>query len=235
MKRNLEKLMKEYLQILLPYAMNDQTIPAYLEEKLHALQVDIIEILLFEADKPIFVSDKNLKDIFNEIIPHILNPDDLQFLHERLDETGISVSIIGDYLDRFLNLKPLLLISNLPENVNALLSDAMRSYLYGCNRAAVILCGALLEESLKEKLVKIDESLVYKRDNSDRPSQLPIPVIINNAISNNVLDAKFEKKAKYTVNKERNNAVHYCKLHNSKEALKIIEATKSIMENIYER
>ncbi len=119
--------------------------------------------------------------------------------------------------------------------MNALLSNAMRSYLYGCNRAAVILCGALLEESLKEKLVKIDENLVYKRDNGARPTQLPMPVIIDNAISNNVLDAKFEKKAKYTVNKERNNAVHYCKLHNSKEALKIIEATKSIMENIYER
>lgn len=86
MKRNLEKLMKEYLQILLSYAMNDQAIPAYLEEKLHALQADIIEILLFEADRPIFVSDKNLEDIFNEIIPHILNPDDRQFLHEPRSE-----------------------------------------------------------------------------------------------------------------------------------------------------
>lgn len=235
MKRNLENLMKEYLQILLPYAVDDQAVPAYLEEKLHDIQADIVERLLFDADSPIFVSNKNLKDIFNKVIPHILNPDDRQFLHERLDNSGKSVAIICDYLDRFLNLKPLLLISNLPMNVNALLSDAIHSYLYGCNRAAVILCGALLEESLKEKLCKIDESLVYKRDNGNRPTQLSMPTIIDNAIVKDILAAKLEKKAKYTVNKERNNAVHHCKLHNSKETLKIIEAAKEIMENIYDR
>lgn len=235
MKKNLEKLMKEYLQVLLPYVMGDQSIPTYLEEKLHDMQAEIIELLLFKADKPIFVSDRRLKGIFNEIIPHLLNPQDREYLYERLDKGGKSVTIVCEYLNRLLNLKPLFLISNLPKNINALLSDAMRSYLYGCNRAAVILCGALLEESLKETLIKIDASLVYKIDNGDRPTQLRMPIIIDNAIKNNMLDSKFEKKAKYTINKERNNAIHHCKLHTTKETLKIIEATKSIMENIYEK
>ena len=232
MKTNLEKLMTEYLQILLPYAMDNQSIPAYIEEKLHDIQAQIIEILLFETDKPIFVSDKKLKDVFNEIIPHLLNREAKQFLYERLDISGKSVDIVCNYLDRFLNLKPFLLISNLPKNVNILLSDAIRSYLYGCNRAAVILCGALLEESLKEKLCKIDKSLVYKRYNRNRRFKLPMPTIIDNAISKDILASELEKKAKCTVNKERNNAVHHCKLHNSKETLKIIEAAKEIMENI---
>jgi hypothetical protein len=226
MEKNLETLMKDYLRIFLPYIEKDQSVPAYLEEKLNDIQAEIIEILLSEADKPIFVSDKKLKDIFNQIIPHLFSREDYQFLYDKFDESGEAVDIVGNYLDRFLTLKPFLLISNLPENVNILLSDAIRAYLYGCNRAAVILCGALLEESLKEKLTKIDESLVYKRDNGDRPFQLPMPTIIDNAISNNILEANLRKKAK-DINRERNNAIHHCKLHNSNETLKIIEAAKA--------
>lgn len=234
MKTNLEKLMTEYLQILLPYAMDDQSIPAYIEEKLHDIQAQIIELLLFEADKPIFVSDKKLKDVFNEIIPHLLNRKAKQFLYERLDISGKSVDIVCNYLDRFLNINPFLLISNLPKNVNILLSDAIRSYLYGCNRAAVILCGALLEEILTTELENINRDLVYKNENGDGTHQLKMPVIIQNAVNNGIMDKKFKKDAKH-VNTERNDAVHNCKLYNDNDTLKIIEKTKRAMENIYER
>lgn len=239
MKKNLETLLLDLLKILLESvesaASNDNSLSEARDTRFYDLQAEIIDRLLFDVENPIFISNKKLKDIFNQVMPHLLSRENRQFLYERLDESGKSVAIVTDYLDRFLNLKPFFLISNLPDNVNLLLSDAMRSYLYGCNRAAVILCGALLEQSLKEKLIASDESLVYKRENGERTAQLQMPIIIDNAISNNVLDVKFEKKAKYTVNKERNSAVHHCKLHNSKETLKIIEAVKAIMENIYER
>lgn len=233
-KKNLDNLMTDYLKILLPYTKDDQSIPAYVEEKLHDLQAEIIEILLFSADKPIFVSDKKLKDIFNQIIPYLLNSDDSQFLHERLDRTGKSVDIVCSFLERFLNLKPFLLFSILPKNINILLSDAIHSYLYGCNRAAVILCGALLEEILTTELEKIDRNLVFKNENGNGPHQFKMPVIIQNAVDNSLMDKKFKKDAKH-VNTERNDAVHNCKLHNDNDTLKIIEKTKRVMENIYER
>jgi len=234
MKKNLENLMKEYSQVLLQYAINDQPIPATQEEKLHDLQAKIIEILLFEADKPLFVSDKKMKGIFDVVLPHLLNRDDFQFLFDRLDSSGKSVDITWNYLDRFLKLKPFLLFSNLPQNVNILLSDAIRSYLYSCNRAAVILCGALLEEILTTELENINRGLVYKNENGNGMHQLKMPVIIQNAVNNGIMDKKFKKDAKY-VNTERNDAVHNCKLHNDTGTLKIIEKTKRAMENIYER
>lgn len=232
MKKSLEKLLADYLQILLPH-IDDESIPAYLEERLHDLQAEIIEVFLFASDKPIFISDRKLKDIFDVVSSHLLNRKDFQFLYERLDSSGKSIDITWNYLDRFLKLRPFFLFSNLPQNVNILLSDAIRSYLYNCNRAAVILCGALLEEILTAELEKIDPNLVYKVDSGDGPHQLKMPVIIQNAIDNGLMDKKLKKDAKH-VNIERNDAVHNCKLHNDNITLKIIEKTKKVMENIYE-
>ena len=233
MKKNLENLMKEYLQVLLPYVINNQPIPATQEEKLHDLQAKIIEILLFGADKPLFVSDKKMKGIFDVVLPHLLNRNDFQFLFDRLDSSGKSVDITWNYLDRFLKLKPFLLFSNLPQNVNILLSDAIRSYLYSCNRAAVILCGALLEEILRSKLSEIDPSLVFKNDNGAKPYQLEMKYIIKNAIKHEIMDKNLERKARH-VNTERNAAVHRCKPFAEKETLSLITKTKEIIEDIYE-
>jgi hypothetical protein len=233
MKNNIENLMIEWFEIVVQLPKGSNSMSGAQEEQLHNIQAEIIERLLFNADKPIFVSHKKLKDIFNKIIPHLLKVD-RQFLYERLDGSGKSVEIVCEYLDRFLNLKPFLLISKLPKNVNILLSDAIRSYLHGCNRAAVILCGALLEEILTTELEKIDQNLVYKNENGDGHYQLKMPVIIQNAVNKNLMDKKFKKYAKH-VNTERNDAVHKCKFHNDDDTLKIIEKTKSVMENIYER
>lgn len=233
MRKNLENLLKEYLQILLPY-LDNESVPISLEEKLYDLQAKIIEVLLFSSDKPIFISDRKLKDVYDTLFSHLLNREDSEFLFDRLVSSGKLVDIIGDYLDRFLNLKPFLLFSTLPENVNILLSDAIRSYLYSCNRAAVILCGALLEEILTTELEKIDPILVYKSDNGDRPHQIEMPIIIQNAIDNKLMDKKLKKNAKH-INTERNDAVHNCKYSNDAITLKIIEKTKKIMENIYEK
>lgn len=233
MRKNLDNLLKEYLQILLPY-LDNESVPKSSEEKLYDLQAEIIEVLLLSSDKPIFISDRKLKDVYDTVFSHLINREDFEFLFERLVNSGKLVDITGDYLDRFLKLKPFLLFSTLPENVNILLSDAIRSYLYSCNRAAVILCGALLEEILTTELEKIDPILVYKSDNGDRPHQIKMPIIIQNAIDNKLMDKKLKKNAKH-INTERNDAVHNCKYSNDTITLKIIEKTKKIMENIYEK
>lgn len=233
MRKNLDILLKEYLQILLPY-LDKESVPISSEEKLYDLQAKIIEVLLISSDKPIFISNRKLKDVYDTVFSHLLNREDFDFLYDRLVSSGLLADITGDYLDRFLNLKPFLLFSTLPENVNILLSDAIRSYLYSCNRAAVILCGALLEEILTTELEKIDPGLVYKSDNGDRPHQLPMPVIIQNAIDYKLIDNKLKKYAKH-INTERNDAVHNCKYSNDAITLKIIEKTKKVMENIYEK
>ena len=234
MKNNLENLMIEYLQILLPYHVDKQPIPADLEEKLHDMQAEIIKILLFNAEKPIFFSNKKFKNVFNTASSYFLDRKNRQFLFERLDNSDKSVDIVWNYLDRLLNLKPFLLFLNLPEKVNILLSDAIRSYLYSCNRAAIILCGALLEEILTTELEKINPNLVYIKKKGGRTVEQNMPVIIQNAIDNGILDNIFKNDAE-DIKTERNDAVHNCKIYNNADTLEIIEKTKIIMQNIYER
>lgn len=225
--------MGELLSIALESA-DDDAIPAPLDKRYHDLQAEIIHKLLRDADRPIFLTGKGLKDVISRIIPLLLDKENKEYLYERMDDTGLSQYVGYAYVDRFLALKPLMLTSNLPKNVNILLSDAIRSYLYGCNRAGVILCGALLEEILTTELEKIDRSLVYKSENGAGTYQYQMKVIINHSVERNVIDKKMKKDAKY-VNKERNDAVHNCKHHNNGETVRIIEKTKRIMENIYER
>ena len=233
MSKHLENLLTEYLQILFPYLEN-KSVPISLEKELNDLQARIMEALIHSSDKPILISDRKLKDVYDALLTDILKRQDFDSLYERLVNSGKLSEIIGDYHDRLLNLKPFLLFSTLPENVNILLSDAISSYLHSCNRAAVILCGALLEEILTTELEKINPDLVYKSDNGDKPDQLKMPIIIQNAIDSKLMNKKLKKDAKH-INTERNDAVHNCKYSSDAITLKIIEKTKKIMENIYEK
>ena len=76
--------------------------------------------------------------------------------------------------------------------------------------------------------------MVYIKKKGGRTVEQNMPVIIQNAIDNGILDNIFKNDAE-DIKTERNDAVHNCKIYNNADTLEIIEKTKIIMQNIYER
>lgn len=130
--------------------------------------------------------------------------------------SGLLVSIIGDYADRFKMLKPTF-VSIRPDNTdfNVYFNEAMKAWLFGLDNASLILCFSILEAIFKQKLPK------------KKAKSHTLETLIDNAKLN-----PEEKEIAHSIRKLRNDAVHGVRQASYKETYEALLNTKKLVEKL---
>lgn len=148
---------------------------------------------------------------------------------------GLLAHSMGDYAARAKKLKPTFISVNpIDKDFPVFFEEAMNCWLYGSNRASIILCFSILEDLLKEKLLEIDDQLVYKLSSSDKLNKVrvyPSYILIKNAYKK-FLITKDQKDSLFIIKNKRNDIVHNLHSVNSSETYEMIIQTKEIVEHL---
>ncbi len=188
---------------------------------------------IFETDIE-FIWGKLEDDIsdYNDIYYEILNDPEGMSEFYGMDEeilvdfSEVLLSINGMYLHRANKLRPTF-ISVKPQNseFESLYQEAMKTWLFGLNIAAVNLCWALIENLFREKLTAVNKiaELYYKKNF--------LRNLIDKVYEENFID-KDNMKTAHRIRYLRNLATHELKKISDDEIYKIIQQTKDIAGNI---
>ena len=209
------------------------------EKEFNSLWKSIVEDLMWSPGTLIYIPDeaeRKAAKVFIDMIWKAADADDIFDEMTGGGYSGLLVNIIGDYIDRAKILKPTFISIN-PENTELYVyfEEAMRSWLFGLNNPALILCCSILESLLKEKLLKISVNHVYdfpdnKTFSSIRP--FPIDTLIRNASQTGLLD-KQEIDIAFSIKNLRNNAIHKLQNISQQQAYEAIMNTKDLVEKLF--
>jgi len=188
----------------------------------------IIDLLILNPGKLIYFPDPDLikeaEYAFNIIWDNVDTDELFTALH-----SDVMVGITVDYIHRAIKLKPTL-VSVKPDNQTSVyFQDAMHSWLFGLNSAALILCCSIIENLLKQKLSR-KPNLVWE-SSGNRLKERKLSELINNAANEGLLD-KSVKKMAHDIRLLRRDAVHRLKPISSNEAYNAIMNTKKIIEQL---
>lgn len=214
-------------------------IPSDKEDEFNKLWSSIIEDLMWEPGKLIYVSDPSELTAYKTIIDLMWRTLDTEDMFDELTSGGyggLMVDIVGNYIDRAKYIKPILIgINPGIEDFHVYFNEAMKSYFYGLNNSALILCCSILENIIKKKLSETDDELVYKLIIKDGKvvgvNELPLKKLINNAALVNLISYE-EKETAQEIRELRNNTVHKLFNISSDKTYKAIIDTKNIIENL---
>jgi len=145
------------------------------------------------------------------------------------------VDIVSNYINKAKVVKPIF-VSVDPEisDFYVYFAEAMKSYFYGLNKSALILCCSILENIIKKKLSKVDDSLVYKllkKNGKTIVTEYSLKKLINNAATINLISCE-EKENAHDIRDLRNKAVHKMLHISSDQTYKVIIDSKNLIESL---
>jgi uncharacterized protein YutE (UPF0331/DUF86 family) len=213
-------------------------IPINKKDQFNELWNSIIEDLMWEPGKLIYINDPNELTSYETIIDIMWHTLDTEEMFNELTSggyKGLMVDIVDNYIDRAKVIKPIF-ISIDPEigDFNIYFNEAMKSYFYGLNKSALILSCSILENILKKKLNKVDDSLVYKLSKKNGKTvviEFSLKKLINNAATINLISCE-EKETAHDIRELRNDAVHKMLHISSDQTYKAIINSKNLIESL---
>ncbi len=150
------------------------------------------------------------------------------------DNTDFITNFAGDYIKRAKMIRPTFVsISNITNSeFQVYFREAIKTWLYGCDNAALIICNSLLEDILRNKLCLKNSKYATKLIN---PETLKSNIdygfkeLKEFAAKEGLLPSKMKKKVS-EVQKYRNDAVHNLNTVSDEKAYELILNTKEVVE-----
>jgi hypothetical protein len=150
--------------------------------------------------------------------------------HERIAE------VVHSVVERGMQIRPTLVTIN-PSiyGFSAFNKEAVRAWVLGHNRAAFVLCVSVVEDVIGEEIIKVDGAaglhLIYEKDRYTGVGRSKMRNLLKKAAEVNIINIDQAKNLRKLVSK-RNKILHGMQEVGSKETLKAIEQTRTIIEDI---
>ena len=182
---------------------------------------EIITMLLDNPGKLIYIEDPELKKEALKEVKIIWANTEWDNLFDRMVEEGTMVAIIGEYVDRAKRLYPTFIDQKIDNRTSVYFQNAIESWLFGLNDAAVILCWSVIEFILKENYP------LHRNQTKDMKEF--IDAVTNDGHIDNNLAEKMHR-----IRKSRNFIVHHRNRRtvSSDDVFSMIRDTKEIIESI---
>jgi hypothetical protein len=149
---------------------------------------------------------------------------------------GILANIIGEYVERLQMVKPMVVcISPGDYHFDSFYSEAITAWLSGAGRAAVGLCGSILEEVLFTELSKIDRDIALTLNvNGDSIASIQ-SVTLDKLITltkKKGLITKQDAVIAHSIRVLRNDILHDLKGSDDQETLEALDNTRKVIEAV---
>jgi hypothetical protein len=149
---------------------------------------------------------------------------------------GILANIIGEYVERLKMVKPMVVcISPGDYHFDSFYSEAINAWLSGAGRAAVGLCGSILEEVLFTELSKIDREIALTfnvKGNSIASIQsLTLDKLITLAKKKGLISNQ-DADIAHSIRLLRNDILHEMKGTDDQETLEALDNTRKVIEAV---
>lgn len=149
--------------------------------------------------------------------------------------SGLLANMLGDFSERVKMLKPTFISIN-PETIefSNYFEEAMKAWLYGLSNAALIICFALIEDLLKDRLCQVDVDYVYELKDPNNPKgvkQVSYDRLIMSALKEGIID-RSEKNTLFRIKKLRNDSIHRLETVTDSQVYEAIIETKQIVEKL---
>ena len=150
------------------------------------------------------------------------------------DNTDFITNFVGDYLKRAKMIRPTYFSvrKSVGKDFEVFFKEAIKSWLYGCKHAAIIICNSLLEDLLRNKLCDINDEYAHKLfdwNQMKSNSQYGMKDLKKFAKKEGILNQSLIEKLT-SVQQTRNNCVHNLNTVSDEEAYERIIDTKDIVE-----
>jgi hypothetical protein len=207
--------------------------------------MEIVDRLLSKPGGFIVIQDKALREKAQSVIDQIWR-DEIQtdeelwrkviFGIETDDDTfneGIGTVMADGYARRARHLKPTVIPKDLPIEVSSYLDESMAAWLHGLNCAALILSWTVVENVIKDALLKRDSALVSVQDRNSRSGfrEKKATELISTAVGINLLTQE-EANCAHGIRNLRNSAAHEGQEISSELSLDAIIQTKRLVERL---
>ncbi len=207
--------------------------------------MQIVDHLLTKPGGFIVIQDKELRDkaqlkidqiwrdeiqtdeeLWQKVIFGVETDDDV------LDE-GIGTLMASEYARRVRRLKPTVISRYLPVEISSYLHESIGAWLRGLNCAALILSWTVVENVIKEALLKIDPALVFVQDQNSRRGfrERRASELISAAVSIRLLSQE-DADGAHHIRSLRNSAAHDGKEISEESSLDAIVQTKQLVEQL---
>jgi|GEM_PF-7021362 hypothetical protein len=149
--------------------------------------------------------------------------------------SGLLANMLGDFSNRVRMLKPTF-ISIKPETTefSQYFQEAMKAWLFGLSNSALIICFAVIEDLLKDRLCQVNIDYVYELKDPSNPKgvkQVSYNRIIMKAMDEGLI-TKQEKNNLLKIKKLRNNSIHSLTPISDSDVYEAIIHTKCIVEKL---
>ena len=147
--------------------------------------------------------------------------------------TDLLVHTMGEYVDRAKMLKPTFISTNPANNdFQVYYEEAMHCWLFGLDRAALILCSSIVESLIKQKVSEINEEYLYQEENGKgRRREKTFKQLIEMVKFLKLINSS-QANAMHDIRRSRNQAVHSLETISEKETHSKIMQTKEIAEGL---
>jgi len=208
------------------------------KEETNKLIEDIVDYLVWYPGA-LFYDENHARHKRNEVVIDLLWKivDSDQIIDELFSGgySGLLANMLGDFSERVKMLKPTFISVN-PETTefSSYYEEAMKAWLYGLSNAAIIICFAVIEDLLKDRLCQVDIEYVYELKDPNNPKgvkQLSYDRIIMAAMGEGLINKK-EKNILFNIKKLRNNSIHSLTSVSDSEVYDAILQTKRIVEKL---
>jgi hypothetical protein len=207
--------------------------------------MEIVDRLLSKPGGFIVIKDRILREKAESAIDQIWR-DEIEtdeelwrkviFGIETDDDTfneGIGTLMADGYARRARHLKPTVISIDLPTEVSTYLDESMAAWLHGLNCAALILSWTVVENTIKEALLKKDRALVFVQDQKSSTGfrEKKAKELISTAVGIQLLSQE-EANRTHHIRNLRNSAAHEGRKISSESSLEAIMQTKQLVERL---
>jgi hypothetical protein len=150
--------------------------------------------------------------------------------------SGIVANYMGDYVERLKLVKPMVITID-PEDYKfgSFYSEAIQAWLFGAGRAAVGLCGSILEEVFFTELSKSNRQIAlsfnFTGESVTGLQSVTLQKLINLAKEDGLVSNKDAILA-HDIRRLRNDVLHELKAVNDLTTLEAIDNTRKVIESI---
>ena len=149
---------------------------------------------------------------------------------------GLLANMIGEYVERLQMVKPMVIcISPEDYRFDSFYSEAINAWLAGAGRAAVGLCGSILEEVLFTELSKIDKEIALtftvNGDSVASIQSVTLQKLIKLAKEKELL-SKQDAVLAHSIRRLRNDVLHELKVVDDQTTLEALDNTRKVIEGV---
>ncbi len=218
------------------YKRNTLTADSFIKYSQEAENItyEIVNNLIWNPGGLIFIEDTDLINDALTVVNEIWRSTSLDELWEEISAggyRGLMVNILSDYIERAKYLRPVFVSVKPTAEVNLYFHEAMKSWLFGMDAAALILCCAIMEEFLGKKYPKLTPHERTKITKKGKGKKGDLEALIDKAKKEHLFDdTDFTKATKVRI--LRNDAIHKRKRIETNDTYDAIVNTVSIVEKL---